>query len=298
MAKYAKIKFQYFEVCCFGEDGKEELYDLKLWIEKINQQSFEERAINVRGIKCRLEDFAKKKITGFYGMRFMRLDELSNTYKIKEKSPAKHIDLDDDEYIGRSTVALYDPNLHVLMVQISRNGVSVGSIETYINLTMGADEDGEKICYLRPILNPLDTKGLEKRNIMKFDVRFSNIMGYKASENPNMEKLIAVFREMYGVTAHIEVGLGRTKTTSMDSETVSGMIKDIQNNREHISSAKIKLSDDQKSNIYDLFDNILHNYIDFRIESRKEIEFLTMLDRMIEKYREGTRHFIMYKDKE
>lgn len=297
MAKYSKIKFQYFEVCCFGENGKEELYDLKLWIEKISPLAYEERALTVRGNKCRLENFVKKEPFGFYGMRFMKLDELSNTYKIKEKAPAKHIDLDDDEYIGRSTVALYDPKLHVLMVQTSRTGVSAVGIESYINMTMGADEDGEKICHLRPILNPLDTESLGKRGIMKLDVRFANVLGFKASKDSTLERIIAGFREMSGITAHIEVGLGRTKNNSMDSETVSGMIKDIKDNEEHISSAKIKLTDDQKSNIYDLFDNILHNFIDFRIESRKEIDFYTMVDKMTEKYKEGTRHFIMYKDK-
>ena len=295
MAKYVKIKFQYFEVCCFGKDGEEELYDLKLWIEKMNQQSFEERTANVRGIKCRLEDFVKKETVGFYGMRFMRLDELSNTYKIKERDAAKHIDLDDDEYIGTSTVALYDPKLHVLMIQINKSGVSVASIESYINMTMGAEEDEENICYLRPILNPLDIERLGKQNIMKLDVRFANLEKFKASEDSNMERLIAGFREMDGVTAHIEVGLGRTKAATMNSETVSGMIKEIQGNRESVSSAKIKLREDQKAAVYDLFDNILHSYIDFRIESRKEIAFLVMLNEMIERYRNGIRHFIMYK---
>ena len=112
-----------------------------------------------------------------------------------------------------------------------------------------------------------------------------------------MEKIIASFGEMDGITAHIEVGLGRVKKESLNSETISGIVQEIYDNEEHVSAAKLTLTDDQKSNVFDLFENILHDSINFRLESRKEVGFEQMVVKMVETYKEGTRNYIMYKDK-
>lgn len=299
MDKYVKMKFQYYEVCCLGENGKEELYDLKRWIEKLSPQTYEAKKINVRGIQCRLEDFVRKKVAdiNFYAMRFMRMDELSNTYIIKEKAAAKHIGLNVDEYIGRSTAALYDPNHHILMVQMNRNGVGVASIQEYINITLGRKDDEENICYLRPILNPLATKGLVNRNIAKLDIRFSDVKKYKPAPNSPMEEVIHAFNKMDGVTAHVEVGLGRVRNESLNSETISGVVQEIYDNEKYVSSAKLTLSDDQKSNVFDLFENILHDNINFRLESRKEVGFEQMAKKMIDTYKANARQHIINRNR-
>ena len=46
------------------------------------------------------------------------------------------------------------------------------------------------------------------------------------------------------------------------------------------------MSDDQKSNVFDLIDNIYDDKIDFTVPARGELGFKTMKDSMIEKYDE------------
>ena len=66
------------------------------------------------------------------------------------------------------------------------------------------------------------------------------------------------------------------------------MVKELRKpeNREAVSSARITLSDDQKSSVFDLFDNICSDKINFEVPARGELGFKFMVGKMIEKYNE------------
>lgn len=289
--RYVKVKYQCYEVCTVNtETGIEELYDLREWFELVQGKNLMELILPVNGIKGRLEDICYNEEHGYYGLCFMRLDELSNTYKVRESEHAEHIDLEDDEYIGRSTVVLYDPNLHVVMVQSNRGGFGEASIENYIHLSSQREN---KFCFLRPIMSSFDIDKCVKNNVTKLDIRFSDIRPYRAINSKEFESIVKNFNKLECVTAHIEIGLGRSEVDSLDNETVYGVVQDIVENRECISSAKIKMDDDAKSTLFDIFDTIVHDYITFPLERGRELAFGFMFDNMVKKYREGVRNRIM-----
>jgi hypothetical protein len=96
---------------------------------------------------------------------------------------------------------------------------------------------------------------------------------------------------MESLTAHIELGLGYTKGGSLDNETISAAITDLRDerNRTSVSSAKLVLSDDQKSNIFDLFENIVSDKISYIVSPRGELGYGFMSDKMAERYDGVTR---------
>ncbi|MBC5712472.1 hypothetical protein H8S75_31720 [Hungatella sp. L12] len=291
MAKFVSIEYQYYELCCMeDEETTEQIYDLRPWIARMQGVTLDGRLAEINGIKGRLENIDLVHDDEFYALNFMRLDEMSNTYIVREGEQAQHIDLEDDEYIGKNTVLLYDPRLNVAMVQCNRGSYGTVGIQSYINY-FNAPND---ICYLRPIYNELSVDNLNG-SFLKLDVRFSNIRRFVAYNSRAFERVVETCNEVECLTAHIELGLGYTRGSELNAETIHSAIMDLRDprNRESVSSAKVKFSDDQKSSIFDLFDNIDHDIIRYTIPVRGELGFGFMADKMAEKYNDVARARIL-----
>lgn len=289
MAKKVAVEFQYFESCCFINKTKTEYrYDLQTWINKIksNFRDLNTRIKEVNNIKGRIENIGLTEDGLFYILNFMRMEEMSNTYLVRESERAQHIDLEDDEYMGKNTVVLYDSKLCVLMVQRNRGGYGISSIESYIN----SFNDETELCYFRPISNEFNYDR-NKGSFLKLDVRFANIKNFKAYDSTAFERIVDACNELECLTAHLEVGLGYTRGEELNADTIQKAISDIRDprNRKSISTAKVKFSDDQKSEIFDLFDNLIHDVLYFIVPKRGELRFQDMAERMAKQYGEKTR---------
>ena len=291
--KRSTIKYQYYEVCCLDDDNQTDInYDFRNWILKIMGVSeLANRIKNISGIKGRVENIELIHNEEFYAINFMRLDELSNTYLVREDEIAEHIDLEDGEYIGKNTVVLYDPRLHVVMVQCNRGGYGISAIESYVN----SFNDENDLCYFRPIVSQLNVQKCLDGMTTKMDVRFSNIREYESEDSAEFEEIVDSFKKMECITAHVEIGMGqgRNRENNLNPETVYNAVNDIIRNRNCISSAKIVMTDDEKSSVFDLLINIESDKITFPIEARGELGFGFMADKMSEKYDERARARIL-----
>ncbi len=280
--KRVNIKYQYYQLCTFdGENYTEDLYDLVEWIGRVGVLPLEKTVHDVDGIEGRLEKIVPVYDNRFYSMNFMRLDVISNTYILKKDEEARHIDLDENEYIGKNTVVLYDPTHSIAMVQCNRGSYGAFSLQNYIN---SFNEDGN-LCYFRPIYNNLDIEELQKYSTVKMDVRFANVRQFKP-KSKFFERILNSFEELECYGAHIECTLGYTKNTELSKETVYAAACDIRDpqNKGAISSARLKLSSDQESNVVELFDNVFVDNIPFTIPPRKELDFETMTNAMLKQY--------------
>ncbi|WFR56352.1 hypothetical protein QA584_22465 [Anaerocolumna sp. AGMB13025] len=291
--KRSTIKYQYYEICCMDNDEHTDInYDFRTWIAKLAAiTDLSNRIKDINGIKGRVENIDLVHNEEYYAVNFMRMDELSNTYLVREDEEAEHIDLEDGEYIGKNTVILYDPRLYIVMVQCNRGGYGVTAIESYIN-SFNSESD---LCYLRPILSELDVQKCLEGATTKIDVRFSDIREFRPDQSEEFEEIVDSFKKMECITAHIEIGMGqgRNKENKLDPETVYNAVTDIIKNKRCISSAKIMLTDDQKSAVFDLFNNIESDKITFPIQARGELGYGFMADTMAEKYDERARARIL-----
>ncbi|SHK31059.1 DUF6731 family protein [Hespellia stercorisuis] len=286
------IKYQYYQICTFdGDEYTEKLYDLLGWMDRVSKLSRGETVHEVSGIEGRIENIIPVYDDMFYGLNFMRLDVISNTYILERESKARHIDLSDDEYIGKNTVVLYDEKRSVAMVQCNRGSYGVHALQNYINSFNSPNE----LCYFRPIHDELRLDDLNDRETLKLDVRFANTRNFKPINSRFFEQVIDAYNQIECYTAHIECGLGYTKGSVLNKETIYDIASDIRNpqNDGTVSSAKLTLTDDQKSSVYDLFENICYDKIDFTIPARGELRFEDMAQKMAVKfYESGTRRKI------
>lgn len=283
--KRVVIKYQYYQLCTFeNNEYTENLYDLIEWMGRVGRLELKDKVHDVEGIEGRLETALPVKGDEFYALNFMRLDILSNTYILEKGSEARHVDLGDNEYIGRNTVVLYDPRNSIVMVQCNRGSYGVFSLQSYIN----SFNEGMNLCYFRPVSNELSQEYLENAHALKVDVRFANTRQFKTGKSRFFNKVIDACNDIECFTAHIECGLGYNRGQELEKETVVDMVNDLRNpiNKDAVSSARVTLSDEQKSSVFDLFDNIYSDKIDFVVPARGELGFEYMIDHMIDKYDE------------
>lgn len=283
--KRVTIKYQYYQLCTFnGDKYTEDLYDLVEWLGRVGGLSLEEKVHEVSGIEGRLETAIPVFNDEFFALNFMRLDILSNTYILGKDTEARHIDLEENEYIGKNTVMLYDPKYSIAMVQCNRGSYGIYGLQKYIN----SFNSGMNLCYFRPINNDVTDEYLKSTPALKIDVRFANTRQFKPGNSRVFNKIIDACNEIECYTAHLECGLGYNRGNELEKETVTEMVKELRKpeNREAVSSARITLSDDQKSSVFDLFDNICSDKINFEVPARGELGFKFMVGKMIEKYNE------------
>lgn len=281
MGRKVKVKCRYYQVR-EQRDGEatNNLYDLRPWLKEMSGKTFVEKCKEANGIKGRLEDVVCIGGTEIYALNFMRLDEVSNSYKVKIANPAEHIDIDvsADEYIAKNTVCLYDATNGIMMIQCNRGSYSEKSIQSYINTYFDTP-----ICCLLPIFESINFSG-ESAEYMKLDIRLANFKQFVPTSKSAFEKIIDGMNRIEGVNAHIEISLGQNKNARLNSNEVRMTIADLVNNKACVPSAKIKLSDDEVTGVYDLFDNLCDDIIECMVDEKGGISFTRLAYRMNDKY--------------
>lgn len=278
VGKKKHIKFTYYDVVTQDDDGKESLYDLRKWLDTISKNEIADRIKRIGDVQGRLET-AQVIEKGYYALNFMRLDEASDAYKAKENKKAKHIDLENDEYLGRNTVAVYDEANHIILIQNNRGSYSANAIQNYINAT----NDG-KICYFRPVIDIFDTARCKKGIIKKICVGCSAANQFDTDGSKAFENIIESCDELGGYTFYIEIGIGRGKNKQLSNQGICAAVNTLIRNRGCLSKAKIALEDDKDADLYDLFDNVRTGKFDLTVPERGELDFMQIAGNIYYQY--------------
>lgn len=277
IGKTKHFKYTYYEVIT-EENDKEVLYDLSKWLYIISAKTLEQRKEVIGDVQGRLEAIEMLQ-DDFYALNFMRLDEASDAYRAKENKRAEHIDLADDEYLGRNTVAVYDSKKHIILIQNNRGSYTANAIQNYINHT----NDGE-ICYFRPILDNFDVDRCKRGKIKKIIVGCSELRQFDADGSKVFENIIDSCNELGGYTFNIEIGIGRGRGKQLNNQNVYEAVNTLLPNRGCLSTAQVALSDEKADAVYDLFDNLRIGEFDLKVPRRGELEYMVIANNMYAQY--------------
>lgn len=283
MAKTVKIPCRYYQVReMFSGDVTQNIYDLRPWLGEMGGRQIEEKCRNANNTLGRLEEQVRFDGTEIYALNFMKMDDISTTYRVNVVHPAEHIDINvaANEYIAKNTVCLYDAENGIMMVQGNRGGYNEKSIQSYINSFI----DGDQQCILLPIFDNINLMN-ENAEYLKLDIRLANYRTFEPTQGTAFESILDGMNRMDGVNAHLEISLGRIRDASLNSEQVRRTIGDLINNRANVTSAQIRLSDDQVSGVFDLFDNLCKDDISCTVnEQNGGIPFEFLATRLRDKY--------------
>lgn len=279
--KKVKINCKYYLVQSVSRGGNEiKLYNLLEWIDEINKKSYEERKKGIKDVVGRVESLKHRDKSKIYALNFMRLDEYSSSFKVKDDRPAEHIniEIDNGEYIGKNTVCLYDSEHGIIMLQTNRGGYTEKAVERYINSFF---EDN--VCELTPIIKEIDILNTGEA-YRKLDIRLANINSFQATKDSWFEAVIEGMNEVEGINVHLEVSCGNAKNHTLHLSRVRTLLRDIFQNRECVSSANVTLADEKIEGIYSLFDNICNDTIEYEIGDNGGISFERIFDGMYKRY--------------
>lgn len=296
MAYVRTIKFLYYTVCISKdeENGRTDpvRFDFESWIDKANTLSIEQKTIEFDGIKARLEEYVGDRSNQIWKFRFMKLRDTNIPSIVKEEEEAKPIELEDDEYIGEDLLMIYDSNNQVAMLQCNRFALGKSKLEKYLNRIWNVQNENIILC---PISKNIDVRKFKKKNYRRLLIRFENIHSIEEKHRP-FGRIVNSYYELGSITGEVILALGRGKKGEhgLNREQVPTMLNDIYENQDIISTAVLKVKDDDDTGIevVDLFDNSVSSYVDFKLEKRTVLDFNYATRLMIEEYNKKKRKSI------
>lgn len=280
------IRFHYYRVCLEREQNKGKWkiirpYNIADWLGELDKQGLIQYNVELSDCTANIQKIELDE-DRYYTIRFYRLRDTNIPSKIKEGHDAMPIDLEEDEYIGEDMNMLYDRSLGVCMIQRNRMSLSVSRIAEWMTKSC---EEGYRVRFL-PIYDVKNFGAFVNKKIRTIDFTFGNIN--EDVEIRSLGEIINGVKKLHGLTGHITISVGRNKSKELDNANSLDLIEELQNNRDVITSAKVKMKDDDKSRteIVDLFDDMLHDYIPFDIEIKKNLDFNAERVAMLNKYKE------------
>ncbi len=281
MARTVKITCRYFWVKKYsevGNKGEQSLFDLRKWFNKIGNLGLKEKVKPIGNEKGRL-DVCKNR-NNYWALNFIKLEDYSSMYIVGEGSNARHVDIsvENDEYIGKNTVALYDEKRAIMMVMSNRGGFSPNTITTYINSFYD-----EPVCVLEPVKENKDFKNPYSK-YGKITVKISSVNEFVPSKGAPYEHALEAAAEMNAETFSFEFNVGRKKNKYLDANMVRTIISDAFSNMGAVSIAQVRMTDEEGTALYSLFENVTYNVISMNADEKGEIPFEKIAEKMMEEY--------------
>lgn len=286
MAKKS-IKYQYFFIFQTNS-GKKQLFPFVKFITEFNNLDKDSYTIDISDYKAKVEKISKID-NRYIHVCFTKLNDKNIPKKsFADKRESLELEINSDEYIGTDVHTIYDTHNNALMVQSSRESLSVSGISYYIRefarkLGIIASNDDVEIL---PIY---DTKSPNKEcSISKIDVKFANIEKIHSPKNANINQILKTMTAFDGLTGSVCISVGRQRKHSLSNSEVLNFLSELKiiknKNKECVPSAKISYSENDLTFVYDLFDDILNDigYVD--ILPRTYLKFEDIEKNMMEIY--------------
>lgn len=282
------VKFQYFGLVRQEKQknrwkGKGKL-DADVWMDKLDKKQLLNATIDLGDVKASLDKvewFQKDKVWVF---RFMKLREDNIPSIVRENEEAEAINLGDDEYIGEGLHMLYDNNTGIAMVQINRFSLGTKRLEDFLTYIWEVENERVK---LRPIMDTVQFDKRIRRNYRTIEINFANISRENEEGHRSLGAIMNSFRNFYGVSGSIRVGLGRTKRDTLNIDEINQVVEDAMENNS-VVGLKLHVKDDDARpvEVIDLFDNICKDIITFKLAAKTTLNYGYAADRMLCCYRD------------
>lgn len=280
-----KVKYQYYKIVLFEKDGrgdwhKKSDFNFADWLAKLDDEGLLNKKVELRDCYAYIEKIDYNRTNEIYTVRIFKLRDVNIPSKVKDGEESQIIPLDEDEYIGEDITLLYDRNSGICMIQSNRMSVSVSKLQEWINKDM---EEGYMAAFY-PVYRKTTQAMLRGKQIRAIDITFANLE--ESNSVRSLGQIIKGIQKFNGLTGHITIGMGRKKGGELNPEQTLELVEELNQNREIISSAKVKMRDDDMSRveIVDLFDDLLHEYIVFDIEKKQPLDFEQARAKMLMSY--------------
>lgn len=292
MADTKKVRVEYYQVVVANVDnsGKDELFDLRKLITKVEELSLEDRTYPYNKEEARLDKRNYNKDYDFWYISFVRLRQDQLPVKALKNSEAESMHLSQDEYIGEEVTAVYDCQNHIIALQRNRDSLSSVGIEAYLTRLYDRQDKG---IFLRAVpMEKIFERAGKAKLYRKIVIKFASDRTEKRNINSSFSQLFTYFdRFETSRNATVTLSVGTKKKASLGNDAVTETLKDIKEARESgnlISGAELTVQDTENARVevLDLFAMKYHSFVDVPAKKGESIDYLECADKICEIYLE------------
>lgn len=270
-----QIKFCYYKVALLKKINETEHeivgdYNLVNWFQKIENMNKLNHRIELSDSYVVMDQIYYYENRDIYALRAFKVRDVNVPSKIKDGKEAEPIPLGVDEYIGEDMNWLYDREKSICMIQQNRMSIGIARLSEWVNKMIHLD--GFYIKFI-PILDKFMPSKLQRKHIRSIDFSFINLA--PDNKDGSLAQIIRNVDRLSGLSGKISISVGHSKNKELNPIEIMDLVEDIRSNPGLISSAKIKLRDDDKPRveIVDLLEESLHDFIEYDIELKKPLDF-------------------------
>ncbi len=282
------FKFQYCFIYAFDNVKKKRtFFDVAPFITKFIELSKSDRVLDIYDFKAKIENI-KQIQERFIHLNFVKMIDKGLPKKVfDDDRDSLDIDIKDDEYLGTDAHILYDMNNKVLMLQRTRESLSIQNISCYLNEFAHILKllNNNQVLDILPIY---DNKVLSDNSVVKkIDVKFANIESIKPDGYNNMLQILKIFNKFNAISGCITMSVGRTKKELDNHEVMDAVeiVKKLKRTYKNcISGAKLSYVENDNSFTYDLFDNVMNDIGRIEVSPRESIKFDEVENEMLRLY--------------
>lgn len=284
MKTQKRMTFEYFRIRIHSNNDSG-LYDLRQWINKMDELLLEERKSIIRGYPSRLET-CEPLDERYIHLRFMKMTDSFLPELAKDNKESVPLELEEDEYIAYDVNTIFDTESCVLMVQNNKGSLSANRIREYILDTgrkLDIFKDDDTISF-DCIQDHKELGFFKKTKMRKMEIRFDNLKSAKhISDNGSpISSILKAVKSTGGNTAVLTIGLGKGKSKDfLDNDTSEVLLGEALRNDEYLSGARVYVKDDDEVRPYDLIDNVLRNIWCFELDSKTSLSYIRVREKML-----------------
>lgn len=286
------VRFEYYEVTCNniyeGPNSPDKLFDLTLFIDSANKLSIEQRKVKYYQEHARLDTVEYEDNHDLWFLEFVRLRDTNIPNIAKDNQESEPIQLAEDEYIGENACALYDQNLHVIMLQRNIHSLSPSGIEYYLNAIWKNEKEQISLRPICPI--ELQKSILDASEYRKIEIRLAKLKAPDLRDSVKSKAFKAIIDAMAplgGNNITLTVSIGRKKDDRLNKQEARELIGDVYKNRDIVSGAKLSLREnpDDFVDVVDLFEAKLHDDVPIFLTKKESVLSTRMKVTMLEVYK-------------
>ena len=284
MKTQKRMTFEYFRIRIHNNIGSG-LYDLRQWINKMDDLLLEERKSIISGYPSRLET-CEPLDERYIHLRFMKMTDSFLPELAKDNKESVPLELEEDEYIAYDVNTIFDTESCVLMVQNNKGSLSANRIREYILDTgrkLDIFKDDDTISF-DCIEDHKELGFFKKTKMRKMEIRFDNLKSAKhISDNGSpISSILKAVKSTGGNTAVLTIGLGKGKSKDfLDNDTSEVLLGEALRNDEYLSGARVYVKDDDEVRPYDLIDNVLRDIWCFELDSKTSLSYIRVREKML-----------------
>lgn len=295
MAKIKKVGFNFFRPIVETDTGDKNLFNFTAILEDIRNEYIraKERIESGLGPKeyklvysynnepARLADVTIDADTQYYHLVFDRLDyQVPNRTTLHGESEA--LDLEDDEYIGIDVSVLYDSQNHIFMIQRNRSSLGPSGIEVFLDSVIHSynHEFNEDFNLAIVSDNTAKRRALNQAVYRKLQFKAT---GLKA--NGIIEKLGKGTKDLNVDSVEISFNSKSTKDGKLDDGFARKLLEEYIDDDE-IQKLQIRSREEEDGVVepIDLIDHKLQTFIEFDFKIDRQLNPISVFDKMMEKF--------------